>query len=95
MLGMLGASQSEHVIENVPHVAHGISVGHEVLQSELDTLLGAVDFSYSPSVIDMCACSCLPRLLSDHGFAVVSNSVCMHVTLIIIMMLCNLFHMSS
>ena len=77
MLGMLGTSQSEHVIENVLHVAQGISVGHEVLQSEIVTLLSEVDFSYSPSVIDMCACSYLPHILSDHGFAVVSNSVCM------------------
>ena len=47
-----------------------------VLQAEIDTLLHTVDFSHSPSVLDMCAESGeLSCLLSFHQFAVVSNSV--------------------
>ena len=49
---------------------------YEVLRSELDTLMSVVDFSYSPSVIDMCAgAGDLSYILKSLDFAVVSNSL--------------------
>jgi hypothetical protein len=51
-------------------------IKYDVLCSELKTLLSAVDFSISPSVIDMCAGQGeLSSILRSLHFSVVSNTV--------------------